>query len=278
MARGLLVLFKPFRNERTEIHNQDVQLLLDENRETIEMKRQSFEKYKMMTELISNIQSNVENRSDTSSDEDDIDLETTSKKDVEDFELWAKAQAKKELSNLTSSVDIRSIESLRTNISLLNSEQRRIFDDWIQRMVSFDLDENPSYLFIAGEAGTGKSHLVRVLIDAVKLINVNAGTELQKPSVLIMAPTANASFLIGGKTIDSALGFSPADANHYKCAEEGRMATMRFMYEDLKLIVCDEISMVGAMKLAKINYRLQDLAEGNRKQQFMGGISFIASG
>ena len=56
------------------------------------------------------------------------------------------------------------------------------------------------------------------------------------------------------------------------------MAAMKFMYEELKLIIVDEISMVGAMKLAKINYRLQDLSDGNRKQQFMGGISFIASG
>ena len=145
-------------------------------------------------------------------------------------------------------------------------------------MVSFDLDENPSYLFITGEAGTGKSHLIRVLIDAVKIINIKAGAELQKPSVLVMAPTANASLIIGGKTIDSALGFSPVDVNHYTSAEDGRMATMKFMYEDLKLIVVDEISMVGAMKLAKINYRLQDLSEGDKKQQFMGGISFIASG
>jgi hypothetical protein len=36
--------------------------------------------------------------------------------------------------------------------------------------------------------------------------------------------------------------------------------------------------MVGSMKLAKINYRLQDLVEGRRKQDFMGGISFLASG
>ena len=36
--------------------------------------------------------------------------------------------------------------------------------------------------------------------------------------------------------------------------------------------------MVGAMKLAKINFRLQDLATGDRKNEFMGGISFVASG
>ena len=112
----------------------------------------------------------------------------------------------------------------------------------------------------------------------MQFLNIQAGDELQKPSVLIMAPTANASFLIGGKTIDSALGFSPVDVNRYTSADEGRMATMKFMYEDLKLVICDEISMVGAMKLARINYRLQELADGHRKQQFMGGISFIASG
>ena len=103
------------------------------------------------------------------------------------------------------------------------------------------------------------------------MINIKAGVELQKPPILIMAPTANASFIIGGKTIDSALGFSPSDKNRYTSADEGRMAKMKFMYEDLKLIVVDEISMVGAMKLSKINYRMQDLAEGSRKQQFMGG-------
>lgn len=36
--------------------------------------------------------------------------------------------------------------------------------------------------------------------------------------------------------------------------------------------------MVGARKLAKINYRLQDLATGDKKNEFMGGISFVASG
>ena len=56
------------------------------------------------------------------------------------------------------------------------------------------------------------------------------------------------------------------------------MAMMKFLYADVKTLVCDEISMVGAMKLAKISYRLQDLADGEDKQKFMGGKSFVASG
>ena len=68
------------------------------------------------------------------------------------------------------------------------------------------------------------------------------------------------------------------DSNRYTEASPAMMAMMKFQFEDVHAIFCDEISMVGAMKLAKINYRLQDLASGEKKKEFMGGISFVASG
>ena len=93
-----------------------------------------------------------------------------------------------------------------------------------------------------------------------------------------MAPTANAAFIIGGRTIDSVLGFSPMDQNRYVPTDPGRLAKMKFQYEDVELIFIDEISMVGSMKLSKINFRLQDLAVGGNKLKFMGGVSMAASG
>jgi hypothetical protein len=42
---------------------------------------------------------------------------------------------------------------------------------------------------------------------------------------------------------------------------------MKFQYEDVKVVFCDEISMVGSMKLAKINFRFQDIADGSKKQE-----------
>ena len=44
LARGLLILFYPFRNENDDIHNKNVLDLLDENKELIEGKRNVFEK------------------------------------------------------------------------------------------------------------------------------------------------------------------------------------------------------------------------------------------
>jgi tRNA A37 threonylcarbamoyladenosine biosynthesis protein TsaE len=62
-------------------------------------------------------------------------------------------------------------------------------------MVSTDVNEKPVYLFLAGEVGTGKSHLVQLLSEAVKISKIKAGAELKKPPVIVMAPTA-----IGGKS------------------------------------------------------------------------------
>ena len=278
LARGLLILFKPFRNERDEIHTKDVKQLLFDNRESIEKKRAFLEKYKLMTELVSSIQSEVDAGKEDQNYEEDKETESTLPSEIEDFNNWARTQASKDLSNFKNLTNLCDMDTLRSNISSLNAQQRRLFDDFTERMVSTDINEKPCYLFLAGEAGTGKSHLVQIIIEAVKIIKLKAGAELKKPPVIVMAPTANAAFIIGGKTIDSALGFSPMDANRYTQTNPAKMAMMKFQYEDVQVIFCDEISMVGSMKLAKINFRLQDLAEGSMKHQFMGGISFVASG
>ena len=90
-------------------------------------------------------------------------------------------------------------------------------------------DEGSFYLYIAGEAGTGKSYLVSLMIEIIKHIKLKSGDDLQKPPAIVMAPTANAAFLIGGKTIDSALGFFPMENNRYSQAQPGKMSMMKCM-------------------------------------------------
>ena len=115
-------------------------------------------------------------------------------------------------------------------------------------------------------------------MEATKFIKIKSGVELQKISAVVMAPTANAAYIIGGKTIDSVLGFFPIEGNSYIQAKPNKLAMMKHQFEDLSLIVCDEISLVGSSKLLKINFRLQDLFGGARQQEYMAGINFIASG
>ena len=126
-----------------------------------------------------------------------------------------KNQAVKELAKFKDLTNLPDKIELKQKISELNQQQRRIFDVFCERIVSTDTNEHPIYLFITGNARTGKSHLVRLLIEAVKTIKIMPGDDLKKPPLLTMAPTANAAFIIGGKTIDSCLGFTPVDCNRY---------------------------------------------------------------
>ena len=279
MARSLLILFLPFRNEMQEIHNQDVKNLLHDKKHIVEEKRKKFEKYQVMSDLINQVQKeNNNDPSDDNSDQEFEDEETTSSENIEQFNNWAKQQARKDLSKFKDFVDISNIIELRSNISSLNDQQRRLFDDVMERMISDDINEKTFYLFLTGNAGTGKSHLLKVIAEATKLIKLKSGDELKKPSILIMAPTANAAFIIGGRTIDSVLGFLPSEQKHYMQSDPSRMSNMKYQYENVELIFIDEISMVGSTKLTKINFRFQDLADGPNKHKFMGGISMIASG
>ena len=153
-----------------------------------------------MIDLIANIQSDVADKElgdsmNEDKEEDTFeDLETTDPKDIDNFNKLAKDQASKDLSTLKNLTDLCDPNTLRPNISSLNQQQRRLFNDFTERMVSSDVNERPVYLFLAGNAGTGKSFLVNILIEAIKHIKIKAGDQLKKPPVIVMAPTANAAY------------------------------------------------------------------------------------
>jgi ABC-type transport system involved in cytochrome c biogenesis ATPase subunit len=86
----------------------------------------------------------------------------------------------------------------------------------MERETSTDVDKQPYYAYVAGAAGTGKSHLLRVLVEGVKQVNIKAGNELEKPSILAMAPTANSAYIVGAKTIESALSLSGNNYSYKK--------------------------------------------------------------
>ena len=114
------------------------------------------------------------------------------------------------------------------------------------------------------------------MMEGIKIVNIKSGNDLNKPSIISMAPTANAAYIVGAKTIDSAMYFNRERS--YVKLSPSKEANMKFLYEDVKTIFIDEISMVGSSKLTKIHLRLQDLADGQYKHQFMGGKSCCTTG
>ena len=80
---------------------------------------------------------------------------------------------------------------------------------------------------------------MRVMMEGIKLLNVKSGSEFNKPAILSMARTATAAFIIGGKTIDSALCFNRN--RNYSKLSAAREANLKFLYEDVTTLFCDEV-------------------------------------
>ena len=108
-----------------------------------------------MSDLIDLIQKENQKKDNIDSeDEEDEDVETTTPEDIDDFNTRAKNQAAKELNKFKDLTDLPDKIELRERISGLNRQQRLIFDDFCERIVSNDINEPPIYLFITGNAGT----------------------------------------------------------------------------------------------------------------------------
>ena len=258
-ARALCILFLPFWNEIKDIHEKDVCELVAINSELINENRAKFESNNFITDMIEQMEKdNVEEEACEEDQDEDLEFETTEKYEIEQMEVeYDRNKAKEGLPKDDTSIQ-ESPEELRKGIIQLNEQQRSIFDEIMERIFSDDSIENPFYNFLAGEAGVGKSHLTRLLIQAIKSMKIRSGMDLDKPLVLIMAPTANAAFLVGGKTIESALSINMSRFGGFSLGPADKMAQLNFLYEDVSLIVIDEVSMLGTKKLAAINYRYFD--------------------
>ena len=152
-------------------------------------------------------------------------------------------------------------------INSLNGQQQKIFNDFCERIESYDVEDDPFYLYIAGEAGTGKSFLLRLMIEFVKRIPKQSGQELNKPVHITVAPTGVAAYLVNGSTIESAFSLISDRKSRYSKNSDSKNADLRFMYEDLKVIFLDEVSMLGTNLFTKMNFRLQDIMQYSNQRQ-----------
>merc|ERR1712215_599008 len=154
----------------------------------------------------------------------------------------------------------------------LNVYQQKCFNDFVERING---NGDPFYLYIGGEAGTGKSFVLRAMINAAKKIGKRSGADLDKPACLTVAPTGVAAYLVNGTTIESGLGLQPTKNRNYLRNPASKNSSLRFLYEDLQCIFVDEISMCGSDVLARMNFRMQEIM-GN--DHFMGGVSVVCTG
>ena len=77
---------------------------------------------------------------------------------------------------------------------------------WAKEYVKYNgHNVEPIHVFFSGSGGTDKSHLVKVIHNAVWKTLLYHCKDHQKPSVLLLGPTGIPAVNIGGTTIHSVL-------------------------------------------------------------------------
>ena len=166
-------------------------------------------------------------------------------------------------------------QEYRGLVQALNNKQREFFYHALHLIKTSD---KLFYAFLSGSGGVGKSHLIKSIYQAaLKYHNSRAGEDFRPIKILLLAPTGKAAYLIKGNTIHSPFGIPASQSlKNYEPLDSGRLNTMRCERGALKLILLDEISMVGnSMFTIQLNNRLKDLK--GSKEDF-GGVSIITLG
>ncbi|KAK3922268.1 ATP-dependent DNA helicase RRM3 [Frankliniella fusca] len=141
-------------------------------------------------------------------------------------------------------------------VACLNERQRRYHLN-IVHILKTRPDEQVLH-FVTGGAGVGKSALIKAITQSAIRIFVKMFQENPNHlTVAIMAPTGKVAFGVGGVTIASALKIFTENPTMTLGPDE--LNTLRTQLAHVRLIIIDEVSMVGREMCAQIDKRLKQI-------------------
>ena len=174
---------------------------------------------------------------------------------------------------LPSSIDLR---KMYQNMNEKQASEFYFVRDWCQQYAA-GKEPRPFYHFITGGAGTGKSHLIKcIYAEATKILRTMPElveeSDISTPTVLLSAFTGTAAFNIQGNTLHSIFKINPRT----KTGLGSELDKLRYQLGHLKILIIDEISMVGKQLFSCVEERLCQI-NGTKTKPF-GGVSIIAVG
>lgn len=125
---------------------------------------------------------------------------------------------------------------------------------------ALDRFESGEHLFITGRAGTGKSTLLNLI------------KRTTRRSIAVVAPTGVAALNVRGQTIHSFFGFP----GKLLTRKDIRKRSNRYLYQKLDTLIIDEVSMVRADFLDRIDEFLRLNRE--RVTEPFGGVQIVMFG
>ncbi|KAF5366096.1 hypothetical protein D9757_012699 [Collybiopsis confluens] len=145
----------------------------------------------------------------------------------------------------------------------LNEEQERAFRIVAQHSAVLCLD--PLRMYIGGMGGTGKSQVIKALLQMFEL-------QHRRFAIVVTAPTGNAAALLGGSTYHYMLGIN----SQREFVSKATMAEVCTRLEGVEYVIIDEVSMLDCYDMYRISEQLAKVK--NRASDAFGGMNMIFAG
>ena len=128
-------------------------------------------------------------------------------------------------------------------VQSLNVEEKQVFY-YVLHWLKTSTDT--LYVYITGGARVGKTVVVTVLYQTL-LRFYNKGIDISPDDhkILLAAPTRKTAYLIKGNTIHNFFAIPTSQGYTYKAPTQDRLNTLRCKFRCVKLLIINEISVVG---------------------------------
>jgi len=132
-------------------------------------------------------------------------------------------------------------------------------------------------VFITGSAGTGKSYLLKYLVEELK----QQKNHLNEPKrVGICAPTGVAAVIVGGSTLHSFFGIGLGTGSVSNLLNKiSKSSAAKKRIDETDVLIIDECSMLSSDLLEKLDLVTREIrSNGNFRESPFGGMQIIAFG
>ena len=177
-------------------------------------------------------------------------------------------------------IDIGNLEDLRQGTKLLDRYQKYVIEIAIRfaRGVVKSLKPKnrrpiPPTVMIHGGAGSGKSTVISTLAKWVHYILQRPGDDPDCPYVVISAFTGAAACNVNGQTLHSLFSFN--FGHDFITLSDKARDQKRKLFQNLEVLVIDEISLVDSDMLYKIDLRLKEVKQNDN---LFGGVALFCFG
>ena len=277
-AHHILLLYYPFRSESELLVNTYLEKLSQPGvLDIVNQNKQNIEPFaELVDEAFEHYHADLDINMNAFAQQENEEVEDLLSNTNEELDEEPNNDAITEASRVFSDVPcVLPDNEINEKIRSLNKKQREIFDvvlSWANNFVKSKNCKNvkkinPLNIFLTGQGGCGKSHLVKTIFYALSKLLLRKGTNPDKQRVMLLAPTGVAAVNINGTTIHSGLGIY---GKLYTPLSDQMRASLRNKLEEVAIVIIDEISMVSDKLFKDVHLRLCEIAGISPQIPFAG--------